>query len=114
MASAHSHDHAGHDHVDHDYVPGQMDITDQKRTWDAFMKASWFGSLLLAVVLGYCTLVFGVGADWLVSLVGMAIAGGALGIATGMGGAWIPSIIGLSVLAVIVRVIIMLWGMAMG
>jgi hypothetical protein len=111
MAHA-THDSHSHDHTDGEYVHGQMPIEEQKGTWDAFIKASWFGSLLLGVVLAYLVFVFGVGTDWLVTLIGVAGASLILGALMNYGRAWVGSIVGMSILAVIVKTIAILWSAA--
>ena len=96
-----------------DYTPGSMDIETQKSTWSGFMTVTWWGSLLTALVTAYLVFVFGVGADWLVSLIGVTLFGGVLGLAMGMGRAWYGTLFSLFVLAVIVRLIIGLWQLAL-
>lgn len=105
MAHAHGHDN------DH-YVHGQMEIGEHKRTWDGFIHASWFGSLLTGVVLAYLVFVFGVGTDWLVTLIGVAGAALVLGALMRYGRAWVATIVGLCVLAVMVKAIALLWSAA--
>lgn len=89
-----------------EYTRGEMDITDQKSTWDGFMAASVWGTAVTILILAYITLTLAIGMNWMVALVicaGLGIVGG---LVMGMGGAWIGAVIGLVVLAVIVQIFI--------
>ena len=92
-----------------EYTRGEMDISNQKATWDGFMTASYWGSAITALILTYITLPVAIGLNWMVALVicaGLGIVGGLF---MGMGGAWIGAVVGLTVLAIIVQVFIMLF-----
>ena len=99
--------------AENDYTPGSMNIDSQKSTWEGFMAATWWGSLITALVVAYFTFVLGVGSDWLVTLIGMTGAGAVLGLSMGMGRAWYATLIGLFVLALAVRGIIGLFQLAL-
>tara|TARA_R110000868_G_scaffold160976_2_gene390813 strand:+ start:2370 stop:2675 length:306 start_codon:yes stop_codon:yes gene_type:complete len=84
-----------------DYTRGEMNITSQKGTFDGFMTVTLWSSLLLAISLFYCTLVFAVGADWMGSLIGVTILGIVFGLLTSMKTAWYVTVGGLFVFALI-------------
>lgn len=89
-----------------DYTHGEMDISEQQKTWSAFMKGSiWFGAIIMMIV-AYATFTLTMGMPWIIALV--LIAGAAIvgGLAMDMGGAWVATVIGLSALAVVVQIII--------
>ena len=93
-----------------DYTHGEMDVSEQQKTWSGFMKGSlWFGAIVMMVV-AYATFTLTMGMPWLVALV--LIAGAAIvgGLAMDMGGAWVASVIGLAALAVVIQIIIALVG----
>ena len=93
-----------------DYRHGEMDISEQSKTWSNFLKGSlWFGAIVMMVV-AYATFTLTMGMPWLVALV--LIAGAAIvgGLAMDMGGAWVASVIGLAALAVVVQIIIGITG----
>lgn len=71
-----------------DYTRGEMNISGQQGTFNGFIAVTLWGSLLLAITLFYLTLVFAVGADWMGSLIGVAIVGVVLGFVTGMKTGW--------------------------
>ena len=89
-----------------DYRHGEMDITEQSKTWSNFMKASLWGGAIIMMIVAYATFTLTMGMHWLIALV--LIAGSAIvgGLAMNMGGAWVASVIGLSALAVVVQIII--------
>lgn len=89
-----------------EYTRGEMDITDQKSTWDGFMKASVWGSAITGLILAYITMTLAIGMNWMVSLAICAVLGILGGLFMGMGGAWIGAVIGMVVLAVIVQIVI--------
>jgi hypothetical protein len=87
-----------------------MDISAQKAMWDGFMRASAFGTLLILTIVGYLTLVFAMGMNWLVALAIAAVGGFAVGAVMGMGAAWLGTLAGLVVLAFISRALVALFG----
>jgi hypothetical protein len=93
-----------------DYTHGEMDISEQARTWDGFVNFTLWGSGLILLILAYATFTVAMGMNWIVALVLCAIGGILGGMFMGMGGAWIAAVIAMSALAVIVQVIIMLAG----
>lgn len=84
-----------------DYTRGEMNITSQKNTFDGFIAVSLWTSLVLIVTLLYLTLVFAVGADWMSSLIGVAIVGIVLGLLTSMKTSWYVTVGGLFVFGLI-------------
>ena len=93
-----------------DYTHGEMDISEQSKTWSSFLKVSMWAGAIIMMIVGYATFTLTMGMNWLIALVliaGTAIVGG---LAMNMGGAWVASVIGLSALAVIVQIVITLSG----
>lgn len=93
-----------------DYTHGEMDISEQSKTWTGFLKASTWGGAIIMMIVAYATFTLTMGMPWLIALVlvaGSAIVGG---LAMNMGGAWVASVIGLSALAVVVQIIIGITG----
>lgn len=93
-----------------DYTRGSMDIAEQNRTWDGFVNFTLWGSGLILLIVGYATLTVALGLHWIVALVLCAIGGIAGGAFMKMGGAWVATVVGLSGLAVVVQVLIILFG----
>ena len=94
-----------------DYTHGEMDITEQSRTWSGFLKGSMWGGAIIMMIVAYATFTLTMGMPWLIALVlvaGAAIVGG---LAMEMGGAWVASVIGLSALAVLVQILIWLFSL---
>ena len=89
-----------------DYTHGEMDITEQARTWTRFTKFALWGSLILMLALGYAVFTIALGLNWFVALVLLAGAGIVGGLVLGMGGGWVAVVIGLSALAVFIQIII--------
>lgn len=84
-----------------DYTRGEMNIKSQKGTFDGFMAVTLWSSLILIISIFYMTLVFAVGADWMGSLIGVAILGIVLGLLTSMKTAWYVTVGGLFVFSLI-------------
>lgn len=99
--------------ADSNYTHGEMDISSQAGAWDGFMKASLWGGLITILLVAYLTFTLAMGMNWLVSL-GLCVVGGVvIGLAMGMGGAWIATVIGLTALALLVQLLITLFGMVL-
>lgn len=94
-----------------DYTKGEMDVSEQQRTFDGFMLGSSWGGLIIVLILAHATFTIAMHMHWMVSLTLCVIGGVGAGIALGLGGAWLATVIGLSVLAVIIQVIIGIFGM---
>ncbi len=97
-----------------DYTRGDMDVSEQQRTWDGFMRASLWGSAILMLVIGYAVLAVALGLNWFVALVICAGAGIVGGTLMNMGGAWLATVVGLSGLAVLIQFIITVTGALLG
>jgi len=93
-----------------DYTHGEMEITEQVRTWNGFVNFTLWGSGLVMLVLAYATFTVAMGMDWMVALAICAIGGFLGGAFMGMGGAWTAVVIGLSAIAIVVQIIIMVAG----
>ena len=93
-----------------DYTHGEMEISEQVRTWDGFVSFTLWGSGLIMLILAYSSFTVAMGMNWMVAL-GLCLIGGLLGGALmRMGGAWTAAVIGLSGLAVFIQVIIIALG----
>lgn len=91
-----------------DYTHGDMDVSEQARTWEGFVNFTLWGSGLIILVVAYATFTVAMGMNWIVAL-GLCAIGGVLGgMFMRMGSAWIAAVIGLTGLAVIIQIIIML------
>lgn len=89
-----------------DYVRGEMDISNQSATWDAFMKVTLWSSFILTLILAYAIFTITMGMNWMIALGLMAVAGVVGGLFMGMGSAWLVTLGGLVILGVIVQLII--------
>ena len=94
----------------HEYHRGEMDIRDQKATWDGFITGSVWGSLIIILMVGHATLAIAIGLNWAVSLGLMTIVGVASGLLMNLGGRWMATVVLLFVLALIVQGLIWLFG----
>ena len=93
-----------------DYTHGEMDITEQSKTWSSFMKGSLWGGAIIMMIVAYATFTLTMGIPWLIALVLVAVSAIVGGLAMSMGGDWLASVIGLSALAVFVQMIITIVG----
>ena len=91
-----------------DYTRGDMDIAEQERTWDGFIRASVWGSGIVALMVAYPTLAIVLGINWFVALVLCAGAGVVGGLLMGMGISWIATVVGLAGVAVVIQILITL------
>ncbi|HRJ01946.1 MAG TPA: aa3-type cytochrome c oxidase subunit IV [Hyphomonas sp.] len=94
----------------HDYHRGEMDIRDQKATWDGFITGSVWGGLIIILMVGHATLAIAIGLNWAVSLGLMTVVGVAAGLLMNLGGRWMATVVVLFVLALIVQALIWLFG----
>lgn len=92
-----------------DYVHGEMEISEQTRTWEGFLNFTLWGSGLIILILTYASLTVAMGMHWIVALGICAIVGIAGGLFMRMGGAWTATVIAMSGLAVFVQLIIILF-----
>lgn len=89
-----------------DYVRGEMEITSQKNTWEAFVKVTTWSAFIIVLVLAYATFTITMGMHWMVAMGLLAIVGIAGGLFMGMGSAWIATVVGLCVTGVVLQLII--------
>ncbi len=94
-----------------DYKRGEMDIRDQKATWDGFISGSVWGSLALILMLGHAALSLAIGLNWAVSLGLMAVLGVVAGLVMNLGGKWLATLAALIVLALVVQGFIALFAL---
>ena len=95
--------------ADTDYIHGEMEISEQSRTWDGFVSFTLWGSGLIILSVAYASLTIAMGMNWMVALVLCIILGLAGGTFMKMGGAWTAMVIGLGGLAVFIEAIIMVF-----
>ncbi|MFN7055295.1 aa3-type cytochrome c oxidase subunit IV [Hyphomonas sp.] len=93
-----------------DYHRGEMNIADQKATWDGFMTGSVWGTLIVTMIVGYATLALAIGMHWAVALGLMAVLGIGGGLFMNLGGRWMATVVVMVVLALIVQAFIWLFG----
>ena len=84
-----------------DYTRGEMNIASQTNTFNGFMSVTLWSSMLLGLTVLFMTLVFAAGANWMSSLISVALLGVALGLLTSMKTAWYVTIGGLFVFSLI-------------
>jgi len=94
----------------HEYHRGEMDIRDQKATWDGFITGSVWGGLITILLVGHATLALAIGLNWAISLGLMAIVGFGAGVLMNLGGRWMATVVVLIFLALIVQALIWLFG----
>jgi len=94
----------------HEYHHGEMDIQDQKATWNGFITGSVWGGLITILIVGHATLALAIGMNWAISLGLMAITGFAAGMFLNLGGRWMATVVVMIVLALIVQAMIWLFG----
>ena len=95
--------------ADTDYIHGEMEISEQSRTWDGFVSFTLWGSGLIILSVAYASLTIAMGMNWIVALVLCVILGLAGGAFMKMGGAWTAMVIGLGGLAVFIQATIMVF-----
>ncbi len=93
-----------------EYHRGEMNIQDQKATWNGFITGSVWGGLITILMVGHATLAIAIGLPWAVSLGLMAITGFGAGLLMNLGGRWTATVVVLIVLALIVQAMIWLFG----
>lgn len=93
-----------------DYTHGEMEISEQVRTWDGFVNFTLWGSGLIMLILAYASFTVAMGMNWIVALVLCAGAGLVGGFLMRMGDAWTAVVIGLTGLAVLIQILISLFG----
>ncbi|MGA1342223.1 MAG: aa3-type cytochrome c oxidase subunit IV [Hyphomonas sp.] len=93
-----------------EYHRGEMDIRDQKATWEGFVTGSVWGGLITILMVGHATLALAMGLNWAVSLGLMAIVGFGAGVFMNLGGRWMATVVVMIILALIVQALIGLFG----
>jgi len=93
---------ASHDNSHSDFVHGNMDIADQKATYEGFITVSLWSSLLIGLLVIFLTLAFSVHLPWMPVLFGCAAIGVVAGILLKMPGSWYGTLIGTTVLGLII------------
>ena len=93
-----------------EYHHGEMEIRDQKATWDGFITGSVWGGLIIILMVGHATLAIAIGMNWAVSLGLMALVGCGAAVLMNLGGRWMATVVVLIVLALIVQAMIWLFG----
>lgn len=89
-----------------DYVHGEMEISEQERTWNGFVTLTVWSSALIVLMVAYATFTLAMGMNWMVAL-GLCVLGGfAAGAGMKMGAAWNATVLVLAGLAVVIQIII--------
>jgi hypothetical protein len=88
-------------HDDAHYTHGEMEISDQKATYEGFMAWTVWGCSLTAAIVLFLTLVFAAGQPWLASLFGVAALAIVAGLGMRLGAAWFATVVGLLVVGLI-------------
>ncbi len=94
----------------HDYHHGEMDIRDQKATWDGFITGSVWGGLIIVLMVGHAVLSVAIGLNWAVSLGLMTAVGIGAGLFMNLGGRWMATVVVLFLLGLVVQAFIWLFG----
>ena len=89
-----------------DYTHGEMEISEQERTWQGFVTGTVWSSAIIAVVLAYSTFTIAMGLHWMVALALCVIGSFLVGGAMKMGAAWNASVLVMAGIAVIIQIII--------
>jgi hypothetical protein len=87
----------------HEYHHGEMDIHDQKATWDGFITGSVWGGLMIVLTVGHAVLAVAIGLNWAVSLGLMTLVGIGAGLFLNLGGRWMATVVVLFILGLIVQ-----------
>ncbi len=93
-----------------DYTHGEMDITEQKRTWEGFITFTLWMSGIVILITAHACFVLATGMNWLISLLICAALGIGGGVFMGMGTKWTAGVIALTILGVLIQIIVMLAG----
>lgn len=96
-----------------EYHHGEMDITDQKATWNGFLVGSTWGGLITIMIIGYATLAIAIGINWMVSLALIAAVGIVAGLLLNLGGRWLATVVMLIITALVVQFFIWLFGVVL-
>jgi len=92
-----------------EYHHGEMDIHDQKATWDGFITGGTWGSLIIALMVGHAVLAVAIGIHWAVSLGLMAVLGFAAGLFLNLGGRWMATMVILILTGLFIQAMIWLF-----
>jgi hypothetical protein len=93
-----------------EYHHGEMNIRDQKATWDGFITGTVWGGLIIILMVGHATLAVAIGMNWAISLGLMALVGFGAGLLMNLGGRWMATVVVLILLALVVQAMIWLFG----
>lgn len=94
----------------HEYHHGEMDVSQNEATWNGFLRGVLWGSLIIGLMIGYATLALAIPMNWMIALGIMAVVGFVAGMLMNMGGRWYATLVLLIILAVVLRVMIALFG----
>jgi len=89
-----------------DYKHGEMEVSSQQGTFGGFMTGTVYGGSAIVYILLFPILMFGVGLNWLPSLVASVIVACIMGVALKLKGGWYVFVIGLGVVTAIITAII--------
>lgn len=93
-----------------DYHKGDMPIVEQKSTWHFFMQATWWASMVTAMILLAATLHFAAGLSWWTAMAAAIVVGVAGGLFLNLGAAFFATVVALAILGGVVGLLMMLAG----
>ena len=100
MAS-HNSDHAAAHSDEDDYVHGEMDTSAQAGTYQSFLVASQWGSVLIGAMIACMSLIWGAHVEWLPAVLGCGALAIGAGIAMKMGSAFTITAVSITVIGLL-------------
>lgn len=88
-----------------DYVRGEMEVVAHKETFGGFMNWTVYGGALVALIVIYPTLIFGVNLAWPVALLTTLVLGVLMGIGLKLKGVWYVGLVGGAILFAIMSIL---------
>lgn len=93
-----------------EYHHGEMDIKDQKATWDGFLTFSVWGSLIIFLSVAHAVFTISLHIHWAVSLGILTVVGIGAGLLMNMGGRWMATVVLMLLTGLFVQFMIWLFG----
>ncbi|WP_375283481.1 aa3-type cytochrome c oxidase subunit IV [Marinicauda pacifica] len=84
-----------------DYHRGEMNVAEQKHTFDGFISVSVFSAAVLGLVVMFLSMVFGTDLGWLTAFLITAVIGGVIGVLLKQGTAYWMTVAILGVITII-------------
>lgn len=89
-----------------DYHRGEMNIAEQKHTYDSFIHGSVYGFTVIGLMVLFLSMLFGTDLGWLTCFIITAITGGALGVLLKRGTAYWLTVAVLGVITILAAFVI--------